>query len=805
MSGRRIRELERQLQQERREKEEARAREEYERREKEEAKAREEDERRKNQKTTVTEYLHNCHFHLYQNLKLADASKSSTGLATSVDGRFYPRWLRPWKANTERQHHQQFEEIRSIHGEERLFHEQSTTINIGTSFIRKKAGNEKAVEYFEKSAVEEPTWNILEPIWKRKQLCQRYQCADLRFTDNVRDFRDESDDAQARRTDITPAITPPKLKPDGGGIRKGLDGKESVVFVYDYKAAHKLSVKHLEAALAKETLFVDVHEWVLCEQYARDPELRKQEQEEARIAMALIQVFNYMLSYAVDYGFVTAGKSLVQLTYDRAEPLVLRWRLCIPNNVEAQGTTEAQISQLYQTAVAQLASFCLLSLRSTTLTGRSLEEALHHANLHLKIWKVTRYKDPATPPESDVKASPSTWPSRGTDKTYLSDGSPSTNKYPLRSRASCKDATVPSQTCDDDEGGDGDKRGGAESPQRWTKIGPSSNKRGQGSNKRKDSGSKNPASAFTRQYCTQACLLGLKHGHQLDRKCPNVLSHDVEGNGRHPLDAMKFTQLMATQLREDVYEVSLALDGWGKCGISGVLFKLEMASLGYTFVGKGTTSMNPSHLTHEGKIYRKLSNLQGLFNNAKLSDVTINIHAQQGATKLSAHSFVLAAISPYFRRALEGKYAESESKEFTFDQDSPHAYWRVFEYMYTGDYSDDPAKMEAFEDEPDDEELARDVRVYCLAEYFDVDSLKTDASERFAFKIRKLWVSDRFPDCIRDIYQSTTKSRGASLRTAVILEVKNNLAALWERQAFRELYREGGDFAEDLMEKKLNS
>ncbi|KAM3560572.1 hypothetical protein ARSEF4850_003615 [Beauveria asiatica] len=61
MSERRIRELERQLQQERREKEEARAREEYERREKEEAKAREEDERRKNQKTTVTEYLHNCH------------------------------------------------------------------------------------------------------------------------------------------------------------------------------------------------------------------------------------------------------------------------------------------------------------------------------------------------------------------------------------------------------------------------------------------------------------------------------------------------------------------------------------------------------------------------------------------------------------------------------------------------------------------------------------------------------------------------------------------------------------------------
>ncbi|KAM3547490.1 hypothetical protein ARSEF4850_009996, partial [Beauveria asiatica] len=532
--------------------EEAKAREEEAKAREEEAKARAEDERRKTQKTTLTEYLHNCHFHLYQNLKLADPSKSSTGRATSVDGRFYPRWLRPWKTDTERQHQQQFEEIRGIYGEERLFHEQSITINIGKSLIRRKAGNEKAVEYFEKSAVEEPTWNILEPIWKRKQLRQRYQCADLRFTDNVRDFRDESDDTQA--TMITPAITRPKLKPDGGGIRKDLHGKESVAFVYDYKAAHKFSVKHLEAALAKETLFMDVHEWVLREQCTRDPELLKQEQAEARIAMALIQVFNYMLSYAVDYGFVTAGKSLVQLTYDRAEPLVLRWRLCIPNNVEAQGpsTTEAHISQLNQTAVAQLASFCLLSLRSTTLTGRSLEEALHHANLHLKIWKVTSYKDPATPPESDGTASQSASSSQDPDKTFVSGETASTNKYTLRSRASCKDATVPPQTRDDDEGGDGDKRGGAESPQR--RVGSSSDKQGQGSNKRKYSGSKNPESAFARQYCTQACLLGLKHGHQLDRRCPNVLSHDVEGNGRHSLDAMKFTQLMAKQLREAMYE-----------------------------------------------------------------------------------------------------------------------------------------------------------------------------------------------------------------------------------------------------------
>ncbi|OAA34466.1 hypothetical protein NOR_08476 [Metarhizium rileyi] len=598
MSEKRIRELERQLEQSKAREAEARAREAEARAR--EAEARAQNEKRKNQKTTLAEYLHNCHLHLYQNLKLADTSQNSTGLATSVDGRFYPRWLRPWKTDTERQHQQHIEEIRSIYGEDRIFHEQSTSINIGTGFAHKKAGNEKAVEYFEK-AVEQPTWHILNPLWKRKQLRQRYQCADLQFTDNIRDFQDESNDTQARSTGTTPDMKRPKLKPDGGGIKEDLDGKTSVAFVYDYKAAHKFSAKHLKAALTKETLLVDVHEWVLREQYAGEEELRKLEQEEARIAMALIQVFNYILWYGVEYGFVTAGTSLVQLAYDRAEPLVLRWRLCIPSNVKAQDMTEPQISQLSQTAVAQLASFCLLSLRSTTLTGGSLEDSIYQAKLHLKIWKETSYNDTATSTESDGDTLSSALPSRSTEKC----------KYPLRSRASCKDATVPSKIRDDKEGGDGDNRGGAESRQRRTRTGASCNEQGQGSSKSKKNSSTGSASEFSRKYCTQTCLLGLKHGYQLDRRCPNVLSHDVEGNGRHPLDATKFTQLIAEQLREGMYKVSLALDGWGKCGLIGVLFKLEMASFGYTFVGKGTTSINPTHLRHEGEIYQKLSNLQG--------------------------------------------------------------------------------------------------------------------------------------------------------------------------------------------------
>jgi hypothetical protein len=46
--------------------------------------------------------------------------------------------------------------------------------------------------------------------------------------------------------------------PDGLGLRKHVGGHENLAFVYDYKAAHKLTTEHLKPALAKEKLFMEV-------------------------------------------------------------------------------------------------------------------------------------------------------------------------------------------------------------------------------------------------------------------------------------------------------------------------------------------------------------------------------------------------------------------------------------------------------------------------------------------------------------------------------------------------------------------
>lgn len=72
-----------------------------------------------------------------------------------------------------------------------------------------------------------------------------------------------------------------------------------------------------------------------------------------------------------------------------------------------------------------------------------------------------------------------------------------------------------------------------------------------------------------------------------------------------------------------------------------------------------------------------------LFNRTELSDVTLLIHGKP----LPAHRLVLCLQSDYFGNAFRN-FIEGETKTMTLDAATEAAYWRVFEYMYTGDYPD---------------------------------------------------------------------------------------------------------------------
>jgi hypothetical protein len=74
-----------------------------------------------------------------------------------------------------------------------------------------------------------------------------------------------------------------------------------------------------------------------------------------------------------------------------------------------------------------------------------------------------------------------------------------------------------------------------------------------------------------------------------------------------------------------------------------------------------------------------------LFNSRAQSDLALHI----GDHLLPAHSVILAIQSEYFEVALRQDFLEKETREFYFNEDSPHALWRVFEFAYTGRYSAD--------------------------------------------------------------------------------------------------------------------
>ncbi|KAJ4320998.1 hypothetical protein N0V84_005579 [Fusarium piperis] len=361
---------------------------------------------------------------------------------------------------------------------------------------------------------------------------------------------DPSDERQERRRRTGPnkrvaseqRVKPPPTKPDGAGVRTRLGGDESLAFVYDYKAAHKVALEYLKPAVAKEKLFMEVMERINSSKSQSDAELRGQDKAEALIAMALTQVFDYMVRYEVAYGYIAAGESLLFLHIDRADPQTLYCHPCVPDEdvgeVSDADWTDDKVSY---TAVAQLASFGLLSLRSEPPKGASLDAASRKAEATLRKWREP-YDDAARLLGVDDTDSPSASSSQATEGSeFMSNAVPAGREVSLRSRSSCRATAVlrGDEEDEEDDGPDSDlSRSWARTDVSKRKEGPSSGSSEEGGVEEEEEDAEMSESAPAKQYCTQACLLGLKRGWDLDGNCPNVLSHrTVEGGTQHPIDA----------------------------------------------------------------------------------------------------------------------------------------------------------------------------------------------------------------------------------------------------------------------------
>lgn len=176
-------------------------------------------------------------------------------------------WLRRWSdfANHQRYH---FDKINRAFGDKRLFPQSIATRDKIEDVCPDPVATGEDIDTFEKVAIESPVRRIFQKLVEvDPHICQTFNFTELRFSNNSRELKrqgeigqtgdsERSHEIQGRRRRYRPskrAVSKQKVQrpsyPDGLGLRKHLGGDETLAFVYDYKAAHKLRVKDLKPAL----------------------------------------------------------------------------------------------------------------------------------------------------------------------------------------------------------------------------------------------------------------------------------------------------------------------------------------------------------------------------------------------------------------------------------------------------------------------------------------------------------------------------------------------------------------------------
>lgn len=120
--------------------------------------------------------------------------------------------------------------------------------------------------------------------------------------------------------------------------------------------------------------------------------------------------------------------------------------------------------------------------------------------------------------------------------------------------------------------------------------------------------------ATCHEYCSQKCLLGLRHGDMLDKQCPNFARHCVLGavhDSSHLLSYGLFTFLIQKQLKIDqilfCQQPTVSMKGH-----HSEFFKITLAGFGYTFCAKGVALSDQHRLMNEYIMYQRMKSIQGV-------------------------------------------------------------------------------------------------------------------------------------------------------------------------------------------------
>ncbi|KAI4269338.1 MAG: hypothetical protein LQ337_007339 [Flavoplaca oasis] len=575
-----------------------------------------EEKTRQLQLTTLRELLQFCHTYIDQKFEVEpDTVKTTRGSITSPTGKLCPSLLEPWQ-NFEDEQAGAFVQLEeTLHPTDsnfvRAFSPLSYLKRHGDSW-NKKIASELDLTSFQNQMVEKFVVEVSQTLPSA-----------VSFFSTSHALGENSD-----------TVIPPQypnaalaLMHDAKAGKKSLgadqictfqgeDGTNELLFVEEYKAPHKLTKDVLRAALQNQAT-INVDEVRNKDYIPTEENAKFLHGAQELVAMAATQTYDYLLRSGCTHGCIVTGESIVFVKVSEADTKTLLYHLTEP-------TLDAidQISNEFdhsKTSVARLVSFCLMAFESPPRSQKWMRDAIGLAS----TWKVDLVEFWDNTPEKVSKMR---------DKDDRSDTSyrgptlrfTGRSPYPLRKikppkpTTSCK---VPSEgPRDDREDPDQDKKGQDNTAARQkpgvTKL--PIRKNGQAS-----SSSAAPENHQQRQYCTQACILGLVQRHAIDESCPNAQLHPRGKRGdTHSLTKPVLRDLIRRQLAksmdEDCQDLHLT-------GARGMIFKLSLREEGYTFIGKATIDRFTPCLQHEGRVYHRLRRLQGQLIPVCLGNIDLDI------------------------------------------------------------------------------------------------------------------------------------------------------------------------------------
>ena len=553
-----------------------------------------------NRPSTFVEMLDLYHVHTSKPLKVRKPAQSTKGTYTNPTGKHFPTKLRPW-TDFLSSHQGRFEKLRNIWPTQRLFPPSLAIEHVGQQFCV-PLSSEQGVRLYTWFAVEANVRDIFARLLKDDDAKASLNLVGgIKFESHLNSLSDSSEEVREK---IARPAERAYIPVDQYSIIERTDGNDDndddsiettlreILFLIEYKAAHKLTAETLRRVLGKGDF--DIKKLINTPKIKNDKDARELYRSEMEAAAAISQLFGYMVRAGTEYGYITTGKSFLFLRVKESEPATAYYHLAVPN----EDVNELDLSR---TSISQVLCFSLLALESRPRDQQWIRGAIQDCG----VW--------GTDEEEVVSQMSPDKPIRHPkDSAYSSSGkSDVISSYGTRSKDSRNDSSLGSN----DTASDSFRDGSDDQTQP-----PSCHVTTQSKTSAGTSGGKNAGlsqrSASEKQsmpFCSHQCLLGLVCGSLMDIECPNYNIHpkiSCGSSGRmHSLDLTSLQDLLRDQLAETMDTDCTPMR---KQGARGAMFKLTLASHGYTLVGKGTVKAFVPDLRLESQFYDRLRPVQGI-------------------------------------------------------------------------------------------------------------------------------------------------------------------------------------------------